>query len=170
MLGFDKTSMDTARRELEEETGAKILFSNNREELFHLKDLYTDTGKLSEMPGYFLAFVDRELQMERLRINPPSMEDPVWISLRKFYEAIFSNEPIQLEHDEHELVFLQHEREEFFGTSLMIDEAKLEIVDAFTSQIGLLTMPHLKNRFENDPTKTGRIADCFDLDRFVSFI
>ena len=166
-LGIDKNDFDTARREVEEETGAVISSINNEEQLFELKHLFTDTGKLTEMPGYFLAFVNRKLQIERLRVNPPIMEDPVWISLPKFYQAIYSKKPITLD-DEFEFVFMQHERKEYFGSSPLLDEDVLEINDAFTSQVGLLAFPYLCKYFKSHPMiSKEKWNDWFDLTRYI---
>jgi 8-oxo-dGTP pyrophosphatase MutT (NUDIX family) len=170
-IGIDKNDFDTARRELEEETGAIISNIGNVEHLYELKHLYTDTGKLAEMPGYFLAYVKRKLHTESLRVNPPIMEDPVWVSFPKFYQAVYSKKPVTLESDEFEFIFMQHVRQQYFGSSPLIDEHRLEIKDAFTSQVGLLAFPHLCKHFKDHAIITEeKWNDWFNITNYIKKI
>jgi 8-oxo-dGTP pyrophosphatase MutT (NUDIX family) len=141
ILGIDDEEIDTARRELAEETGALPIKEEGVEALYHLRALYTDTGKLWEAPSYFLAFVDRKLQMEKLNRFEPTMEDPVWVSLKAFYKAIYWRE-VRLRAGEYELC-LKPEYRKKLNAHTPIDDGVLEIKDAFTCLAGLLALPHL---------------------------
>jgi 8-oxo-dGTP pyrophosphatase MutT (NUDIX family) len=141
ILGIDDEDIDTARRELAEETGALPIKEEGVEALYHLRALYTDTGKLWEAPSYFLAFVDRKLQMEKLNRFEPTMEDPVWVSLKAFYKAIYWRE-VKLRAGKYELC-LKPEYRKKLNAHTPIDDGVLEIKDAFTCLAGLLALPHL---------------------------
>ncbi|HLO84477.1 MAG TPA: NUDIX domain-containing protein [Nostocaceae cyanobacterium] len=143
----DNIEIDTAKRELEEETAAKPLpiydsLDYNREEIYPLKALFTDTGKLSEQPAYFLAFVDRKLQFEKLKQRNPVMEDPVWVTLPKFYQAVYSKKPVQLLKTECEFAFSSDQRSYLRGGT-PVDQGVLEVLDAFTTVVALLAFPYI---------------------------
>lgn len=149
MLGVDRQTIDTARREMAEEAGA-IPLKNIRgvEEIYHLRALYTDTGKLAEAPYYYLAFVNRKLQLENLNRREPTMEDPVWISLPVFYRAIYQEDPIELERGDYEFC-LKEEYREKLNAKTPLDDGLLQIEDAFTVLVALLAQPRLKQRFSH---------------------
>ena len=140
----DKNVLQVAMRELEEETGARPVCIGDREMIFPLKRVYTDTGKLTDKPGLFLAFVDRKLQEERCRSRGVVMEDPVWIPLGKFMQAVFSNDLVTV--DEIIFVWSDNDRRKFFAEHLL-DHGQLQINDMFTITTALLAMPLLKERF-----------------------
>lgn len=147
MLGIDRETIDTAKREMAEETGALPLRNiAGLEQVFFLKAAYTDTGKLTEQPHYFLAFVDRALQIAKLNRNEPTMEEPAWIALPAFYRAVYQTEPVKLKRNEYELC-LKKEYKTRLNTHTLLDEGILQIEDAFTCLVALLAKPHLEGKF-----------------------
>jgi 8-oxo-dGTP pyrophosphatase MutT (NUDIX family) len=143
----DPYPVDTARREMAEETGA-VPFKNiaGIEEWHHLRALYTDTGQLAHCPHYFLVFVNRKLQLDALNRQEPTMEAPVWVSLPAFYRAVETDDPIQLQGHEYELC-LKAEYREKLNAHTPLDDGVLKIEDAFTCLVALLAKPLLIKRF-----------------------
>ncbi|QQS42549.1 MAG: NUDIX domain-containing protein [Acidobacteriota bacterium] len=166
---LDRSMLDTALREMGQETTYQPMLNDGEEMIQRLKCFYTDTGKLSDKPGYFLAFVDRDKHEDRMDpvVNPPVRDDPVWIPLRSFYQAIFARTPIQIG-DEVEFVFVQHIREEYFAEYPLAEEGELEICDGFTALAGLLAFPYLAKYFRN---KTGwddkKWRECFTITNYL---
>lgn len=148
MLGVDQETIDTAKREMAEETGALPLKNiAGLEEVFFLKAAYTDTGKLTEQPHYFLAFVDRASQVAKLNRCEPTMEDPAWIALPAFYRAVYQQtEPVKLKPKEYEPC-LNEKYKARLNTHTPLDDGMLLIADAFTCLIALLSRPRLKEKF-----------------------
>lgn len=144
--GNDASTHDTGRRELREETGRLPIIGPEGEEMYLLKESFTDTGKLSEKPSLFVAFVHRQATSERLARWNPAMEDPVWVSLQAFVRALFSASPVQLQPGE--MQFATPERH--LGRMRVrteISQGILRIEDSFTLQAGLLALPLLARRF-----------------------
>lgn len=147
MLGVDQATIDTAKREMAEETGALPLKNiAGLEEVFFLKAAYTDTGKLTEKPHYFLAFVDRASQTTKLNRYEPTMEDPVWITLPVFYRAVYQAGSVKMQKNEYKLC-LKKEYKKRLNTHTPIDDGILQIEDAFTCLVALLAKPHLEEKF-----------------------
>jgi 8-oxo-dGTP pyrophosphatase MutT (NUDIX family) len=149
MPARDPDPLDTARREMAEETGA-VPFKKvgGIEEWQHLRALYTDTGQLAHCPHYFLVYVDRRLQLEALNRQEPTMEDPVWVSLPAFYRAVETDQPIQLQPHEYKLC-LKVEYREKLNARTPLDDGILKIEDAFTCLVALLAKPYLVKRYHN---------------------
>lgn len=146
-LGYDKNEMDTALREMEEEAGVVPLGdARGGLELHRLRRLYTDTGKLTEAPHYFLAYVERAHQTMELNRGAPLMEDPVWIPLATFYRAVRSDRAIALKSNE-ATPCLTPENKRQLNARTPIDEGRLEIEDAFTCLAAFLAEPMLRARF-----------------------
>jgi len=148
MLGIDRTAYETAKRELKEETGA-VLVVNDRgtEEIYRLRSLYTDTGKLEESPEYFLVFVDKMHQQTELNRSEPTMEDPIWVNLSKFYEALYTDEEVTVEEGKDFEFCLIPENREKLNAQTKLNEGKLSIEDTFTVIVGALAKPILEKRF-----------------------
>jgi hypothetical protein len=145
-LGLDKDAVDTAIREMDEESAAiPNLDADGGSEIFFLKRMFTDTGKLAEAPSYFLAFVDREIQTRRLNETEPLMEDPVWVSLPKFYDAVFLNGPLTLEFDDYSFALTPEWRQRL-NSNPPIKQGQLHISDAFTFIVAALALPKLTER------------------------
>lgn len=146
-IGADQTAIDTARRELLQETGrVPVSTANGVEELYLLKDSYTDTGKLWEKPSFFLTYVKREPFGHYINELNPAMEDPVWVRLPRFIDALYSTAPIRLEPSEFEFA-LPSRHLDRMRPRTPISEGSLAVEDGFTLQTGLLAIPHLVRRF-----------------------
>jgi 8-oxo-dGTP pyrophosphatase MutT (NUDIX family) len=163
VVEIDRDAAATARRELNEETGARPRVLPTGEQLFPLRSLYTDTGKLLERPVYFLAYVDRELAVDRLLRLGPVMEDPVWVKLECFLAAVHSEEGVRVrEGHDFDFALPDEDRSRFFARS-DLDEGRLRIADAFTVTAALLALPRLARRFQGHPAVS---PHCFDLQRY----
>jgi len=149
MLGVDDGAVDTARREMAEEAGAMpIKGLDGIEELFFLKSLYTDTGKLMGAPHYYLAFVDRKLQLAKLNRQEPTMESPVWVGLEVFFKAVRANGAIALQDNEFEHTLNPNHKQKL-NIHTVMEDGILQIEDALTTLVSFLALPHLIQRFPN---------------------
>lgn len=139
----------TARRELFEETGkVPIKTADGVEQLFLLRSSYTDSGKLSERPSIYLAFVDRNSYTEStLRPSTPAMEDPVWIKLSRFIDALYTDDGVALSPEDFSFAQEAGHLEEMRKLTHLVQNDWLFIEDAFTIQAGLLALPRLQKRF-----------------------
>ena len=144
VVGIDKDAAATARRELWEETGARVIETSHGEQLIALRSLYTDTGKLLDRPTYFLAFVRGESAASRAALLSPLMEDPAWLPIGLFYESVFDERGARVRPDDVEYVFEQSERRRFFAKTPLEDEGILHVEDAFTVTAALLALPYLR--------------------------
>lgn len=147
--GIDFAPSDAAERELDEEAGLRP-----RQPLVYLKESYTDTGKLADRPSLFLAWVDREEQVARLKAKSPPLEDPVWIPLFDFLEAIFARGEVELRGTPTFVEVGPHQG--IRRSKSRLAQGYLCIEDAFTIQVALLALPHLKRQFpERFAERTG---------------
>lgn len=118
-------------------------------DIFYLRNLYTDTGKLWEAPRYYLFHVNHKLQNNNIIRKGPIMESPVWVKFKYVLRSIVQDEAIQLKNNGIEDVFKQNEYSISRRNYLLkyrdplIDENKIYIEDAFTSQIVFLSLPRL---------------------------
>ena len=146
-IGADRDSVDTARRELREETGRlPIRTLDGVEQLFFLKSSYADTGKLWERPDLYLAYVRRGPFEAHLNQWNPAMEDPVWLRLPSFVKGLYAQEPLQLETADFTFASLPRHLAKM-RPETPISRGFLSIEDAFTLQAGLLALPLLRKRF-----------------------
>jgi 8-oxo-dGTP pyrophosphatase MutT (NUDIX family) len=168
IAGIDRDAAETGRRELEEETGAELRRTIETQEgdLVPLRRLYTDTGKLLDRVHYFLAFVKSDLRREQLLRIQPTMEDPVWVKLPRFYEAVFSTRPVPLEVDVDFEYLLDVENRRRLFAETDVDRDRLHLQDAFTVTAALLAMPELARRLAG---RTQKRAGLFDLTRYRAF-
>lgn len=119
-------------------------------DIYYLRSLYTDTGKLWEAPHYYLFQVDHKLQNNNIIRNEPIMESPIWVKFKYVLRSIVQNKAIQLNNHEIEDVFKQNGKGKIKRNHLLkyrdphIEENKIFIEDAFTSQIVFLSLPILK--------------------------
>jgi 8-oxo-dGTP pyrophosphatase MutT (NUDIX family) len=134
----DSGPADTAKRETREETG--LVVEDSRQ--VPLRSLYTDTGKLSEKPTYFLQYVDKEAFQREFLSRSSVMQAPAWVPLNDFFRSIFSEEPISVSRDLFDETFLRKHRAWLDGLS-DLDEQRLHIEDAFSVTCGFLAVPHL---------------------------
>lgn len=125
-------------------------------DIFYLRSLYTDTGKLWEAPHYYLFKVDHKLQNNNIIRNEPIMESPIWVKFKYVLRSIVQNKAIQLKNNEIEDVFEQNEfcinkRDHLLKyRDPLIEEYKIYIEDAFTSQIIFLSLPRLKQFIDHE--------------------
>jgi len=141
----DSDKFNAAARELREETAAEPRRRvDGHQELEFLKAVCTDTGKLVEAPDYFLAIVDRQLQEQEINRVEPTMEDPLWVSLDTFYEAIFHE--VWLKEGEYSHA-LNPERRSQLNSPHDFQEEPLVISDAFSINAAMLALPRLARRF-----------------------
>jgi 8-oxo-dGTP pyrophosphatase MutT (NUDIX family) len=147
LVGADRNELDSARRELHEEAGyLPKRRADGVEALYHLKSTQTDSGKLWECPGHFLAYVDRDRYVPALNEINPAMEDPVWIRLPAFLRALYAREPVQLAPDEYRFA-LPPRHLARMRAKTDISAGRLALDDAFTVQCGLLALPHLIRKY-----------------------
>ena len=146
-IGSDQSEIDTARRELEEETGRlPVKTADGVEQLFLLRSSYTDTGKLWERPSFFLAYVSRSKYTDTINAWNPAMEDPVWVPLERFVHALYAEGGVSLAPEEFEFLCPPRHLEKMRAKT-PIAQGHLVIEDAFTLQAGLLALPHLAQKF-----------------------
>jgi 8-oxo-dGTP pyrophosphatase MutT (NUDIX family) len=168
-----ESELETGMRELAEEAAAKpLVFRNLNDEeavsFIKLRSLFTDTGKLTEAPAYFLALVRRLEMEEGLKRTQPLMENPLWVSLPAFYEAVYSGEA-NVEQGECQRV--EGYAEEFpVATAIDWEEPRLEIRDAFTVTAALLAAPLLEMRFPSQWSEVHRRREKWvrDIDEYAT--
>lgn len=146
-IGADRSEVETARRELLEETGRlPVRTSRGVERLHRLRSSYTDTGKLWEKPSFFLAYVSRSGYADTVNAWNPAMEDPIWVRLEVFVQALYSDTGVSLERSDFEYVCPPRHLHKMRGETA-VSEGVLMIEDAFTIQAGLLALPLLEEEF-----------------------
>lgn len=139
----DKKPFDTARRELEEETGL------TPGSLINLRELVVDSGKLTDEPYYFLATVDRDSYHEKVIERKGIRESPVWVPLDVFYEALWVKAGVQLVASPFDIDFL-HARQPYMTERPDWQTRSVVIRDAFSVTAGMLALPLLMRDYVPD--------------------
>ncbi|MGD9629550.1 MAG: hypothetical protein AB7V18_09910 [Pyrinomonadaceae bacterium] len=139
----DISEEHTSEREREEETSIEKSRVRARKRLGYV---HTDSGKLMEMPGYYLEFVDAPVETAKRAAKVGAMEDPVWIDLKRFYQAALRHQTINLE--KHEYEFLRDEASRLkMNTRAPISNGTFEISDSFTRNAAFLAMPYILDHY-----------------------
>lgn len=105
--------------------------------------------------------MDHDTCVDHLSEHNAAMEDPVWIHLPAFIKALFARDAIEVVDE----VDYKHPMDPRHLDKMRpltdISQDRLEIVDSFTIQAGMLALPRLARRFADlFPTGT------FDISQF----
>jgi 8-oxo-dGTP pyrophosphatase MutT (NUDIX family) len=139
----DELPFHTLLREAGEETGVDV----RPEEVYLLRDMYTDSGKLADRPSFFLVFVDRNRPSDALREEPVAA--PLWYRLEDFYRAVLSLEPLTVTgYDPFDDPWLREHRPHLLKDTFRNKYRNvLEVADCFTISTAFLSLPYLLRRF-----------------------